>query len=230
MQNASSWDPQPNSTSSQELRDGQSQGDEQHHCDPVEELPHHSPRCYTVSQSHHWRTRGHHHRVPPGACGCRSFLIAATCASPEHCSRPVPASCTGRQAPHHSHDFKRHPALPKHERMLLPCPAAFLGLRALSVSLAHQPQGHSTQPPCPLAQYQPAPGTLRWGWGHRAHRSASHPSWDYHGNAIATAPFCLLDVNKQPHYFAESSLENHQPHRFFLVQINEERLWGFFFY
>lgn len=38
----------------------------------------------------------------------------------------------------------------------------------------------------------------------------------------------LLDVNKQPHYFAESTLENQQPHSFILVQINEERLWGFF--
>ena len=38
----------------------------------------------------------------------------------------------------------------------------------------------------------------------------------------------LLDVNKQPHYFAESTLENQRPHHFILAQINEERLWGFF--
>ena len=40
----------------------------------------------------------------------------------------------------------------------------------------------------------------------------------------------LLDVNKQPHYFAESTLENQRPHHFILAQINEERLWGFFFF
>lgn len=47
--------------------------------------------------------------------------------------------------------------------------------------------------------------------------------------AVATAPFCLFHVNKQPHYFAESMLENHQPHGFIVAQINEERLWGYFY-
>lgn len=37
----------------------------------------------------------------------------------------------------------------------------------------------------------------------------------------------LLDVNKQPHYFA-ALWKNQQPYSFILVQINEERLWGFF--
>ena len=44
----------------------------------------------------------------------------------------------------------------------------------------------------------------------------------------ATALPRLLDVNKQPHYFAESALENQQPHSFILIQIKEERPWGFF--
>lgn len=47
--------------------------------------------------------------------------------------------------------------------------------------------------------------------------------------AVATAPFCLFHVNKQPHYFAESILENHQAHGFIVAQINEERLWGYFY-
>jgi hypothetical protein len=47
--------------------------------------------------------------------------------------------------------------------------------------------------------------------------------------AVATAPFCPFPVNKQPHYSAESILENHQSCGFSVAQINEERLRGYFY-